>query len=317
MKLSELIKKTKLELQDAPFDVSEFEIRELISSATGLPFESLSTNYSQDVDLTALQTFNSYIEKRKTGYPTAYIIKEKGFFKREFIVEEGVLIPRPETEGLVEIVLEEVSKIGKRDVKIGKTKNNSLLESNFAYQSPITQLKESGDQGELKIADLGCGSGCIGLSLLLELPNSKGFLFDISEKAIEVTQKNIQKFNLEGRAQVILSNVNAELSDAKMDIVVSNPPYISRSSKEVAPDVIKFEPELALFGGDLGWEIYNSWSQAALKLLKPGGLWCSEIGYDQGTILINLIASQNVWRDIEIRKDLCGQERYLLARKRD
>ena len=194
-------------------------------------------------------------------------------------------------------------------------------------------------------------------------------MFDISEKAIEVTQKNIQKFKLTERAKALLKDLNNGIEDlssllndneknneilnveshalsvhnsnsinsnikvnnkiqnenlnsikedllAEMDIVVSNPPYIAKDSTEVAPDVLQFEPERALFGGEQGWEIYESWSRVAAGLLKPKGIWCSEIGYHQGEILLNLIASQNIWSDIEIRKDLCGQDRYLLARKK-
>lgn len=290
MKIFELLRRTKNELHSIGLEITDFELRELISKVTNITFEQISSHLSKELSADVIQKFNEFIDLRKTGYPTAYIIKERGFFKREFIVEEGVLIPRPETEGLVELALQKL-----REIKNSK---------------------------EICIADLGCGTGCIGISLLMELPNTKVDFFDISEKALEITRKNISKFCLENRAETHKANISIDwLSQnpsffGKMDLIVSNPPYIAKNTIEIDPFVKQFEPSTALFGGAKGWEMFEPWSNVAQKMLKKNGLWYSEIGFDQREVLLNLIDSQNVWRDIEVRKDLNGRDRYLLATKK-
>lgn len=286
MKIAEAIRRAVLDLQSARVEFSEMEVRWILGYVLGLDSTGLYLQAEKPLSENEQKHFFDLIGKRCLDYPTAYLLGETDFYKNTFCIEEGVLIPRPETEGLIDLALGELHKI----------------------ENP-------------RFADFGCGSGCIGLSLLLALKRGKALLVDDSEAAIQIAKKNIKKHFLDESITVKKTKVEKlvpycrELGWTGLDMIISNPPYISTQSKEVSGSVMKYEPHEALFGGGKGWELYEPWSEVAYQLLKPGGFFLCEIGFDQGSVLLNLFASSSLWRESKVLKDLAGRDRYLIIKK--
>ena len=195
------------------------------------------------------------IEKRKQGMPIAYITGEKEFMALPFFVNEHTLIPRPDTETIVETIIDE-----------------------NPFESPV-------------ITDLCCGSGCIGISLAHYIKAASVTMWDISDGALDIAQKNILRHNLQNRVCVKKGNV---LTDAypKSDIIVSNPPYIADKVAD-SLEVARFEPHLALKGGEDGLDYYRIIEKnLSLYLLEEGKL-ILEIGYDEGESIKKLFSNYN------------------------
>lgn len=223
------------------------------------------------------------VEKRCQGEPLAYLLQEKGFYKEVFFVRPGVLIPRPETELLVEISLSFLQASSKAD--------------------PL-------------ILDFGCGSGCIGLSLLKEVPNAKLLGFDVSEIAVEVSSENAVKLGLEDRAQFYhqpMSDLTGLIS-RKADLIVANPPYIAEGDPGVERNVSKYEPSLALYSGVTGFEKIRSWSEIAFQVLKPGGGFAMEFGKGQEEEVQRHLEAIG-FSNISVHKDLAKINRSVFAYK--
>lgn len=225
-----------------------------------------------------------YIEKRCLGVPLAYVLEERGFYKELFYVKPGVLIPRPETE--------------------------QLVENGLAY----IKTKESDRQ--ITVFDFGCGSGCVGLSIIKEHLRSKLFGFDLSECAIEVSIENAKRLKVSDRAsfyQQSVSDLHLFVAE-KADVIVANPPYIAYGDKGVAPDVLKFEPHEALFSGATGFESIASWSFVAFQLLKSGGLFLMEFGKGQEKAVEKNLLDLG-FSSVSLYKDLSGITRSVRAVK--
>ena len=203
-------------------------------------------NSKKFIDEKKIYYFNNLIERRKNGEPIAYIINEKEFWKNTFYVDQNVLIPRPDTELLVEQVLK-----------------NFLKNSN------------------LQILDIGTGSGCILLSILKERPFMKGIGIDISKKSINISKYNAKIHGLLNRTRFYHSDVD-NFKIGKYDVIVSNPPYIELNSlKYLEKDVINFEPKLALSGGFDGFSKIRKVINKAAILIKKNGKFFLEIGFKQ------------------------------------
>jgi len=193
-----------------------------------------------------LDCFNSLIERRKKGEPIAYLINKKEFWKSEFYVNKNVLIPRPDTEIIVEQVLKIYSK-----------------------------------NSQLQVLDIGTGSGCILLSILKERANFYGIGIDILKKSIDVSKLNAKKLKLNNRVKFYNSDVD-NFKIGKYDIVVSNPPYIELFSlKYLEKDVANYEPKLALSGGFDGFSEIKKVVSKASKLIKKNGKFILEFGFNQ------------------------------------
>lgn len=216
------------------------------------------------------------IGKRKNGMPIAYITGEKEFMGLSFTVNEHTLIPRPDTETIVETLIEENT-----------------------FSSP-------------NITDLCTGTGCIGISLAYYIKNSTVTLWDISEGAILVAKKNIEKHNLSSRVTAQTGNV---LTDAypPSDIIVSNPPYIPSSVADRL-EVSRFEPHLALKGGEDGLDFYRTMIPKAFDSLNCNGILAFEIGYDQGEAVKKLM--QDYFSLVKIKKDYAGNDRMVYGYKK-
>ena len=194
----------------------------------------------------------------------------------DFFVDENVLIPRPDTE----ILVEEVIKIAQK------------------YNSP-------------RILDLCTGSGAIAISLKKFVPNADITAVDISEKALEIAQKNAKK--LETKINFLRSDLFDKLDNKKFDIIVSNPPYIMKDEIKKLSEEVQKEPKIALDGGEDGLDFYRIITEQAINYLKTGSFLCFEIGYNQKSDVIKIIEDEQNYKNIYCKKDLYGNDRIIIT----
>lgn len=237
----------------------------------------LHSHHDQELSSETINSFNQLIEQRLTGKPIAYILQHQEFWSLDLMVNEEVLIPRPETELLVELALE-------------------FLPANK----------------NLTIADLGTGFGAIALALAKERPNWLITATDNSSKALLIAQKNAHSFNLTN-IQFILSNWCLNLPKHKFDAIISNPPYIAEDDPHLKTN-IKFEPSSALIAKNNGLKDIVTIITQAKNKLHHKGLLMLEHGYDQGNIIKSLLTT-NDYQNITQYQDLAGLDRVLCATK--
>lgn len=226
-----------------------------------------------------LVSFRNLLDRCAKHEPVAYLIGEKEFFARSFTVCPSVLIPRPETEELVERILTEFS----RDM-------------------------------QLRFLDIGTGSGAIAVTLAAELPKSFTVALDICPQALAVAAQNAKKNDVAGRLSFCRATLfSLPFVADSFDCVVSNPPYISQAEfAELEPTVADFEPYLALVSGQSGLECYEALSREAFGILRRGGIFFAEIGWQQKKAVLEIFSH---WQKVEVLADLAGKDRFLLARK--
>lgn len=218
--------------------------------------------------------FNLFLRRRLTNEPLAYILESREFYGRIFKVEKGVLIPRQETETLIDAAL---------------------------FNLPINQ--------HVMVLDIGTGSGCIAITLKLERPSLEVLAVDISEEALEIAKENAQTLGAE--LKFLLSDGLSEIpEEIKFDCIVSNPPYIEE--KSVLPTEISlFEPKFALYGGSDGLDFYRRFAMEVKSYLKPEGLFLVEVGDHQAED-VRKIYEEERWKTIQISKDLDGMPRVIV-----
>lgn len=276
-----------------------------------LGMERWQIRIRQDCLLDGLQyeKLLEFADRRVAGEPSAYILGSKEFWSRKFLVTNHTLIPRPETELLVETALELVSA----------GKFNSLPPHPSSCRAIHERDQDMGDKdSSLFILDAGTGCGIIAITLALEIPGCSVVATDISMPALETAQKNIRAHHLCGKdsatAQISLVNANwlsCFRTGQLFHIVVSNPPYIGES-EPLSPQVAHYEPDQALFAGKDGLEAIRKLICTVPSVLKPGGWFLCEIGFMQGEIAKKL--ARRYFDRVEIRKDLSGKDRLLTAR---
>jgi release factor glutamine methyltransferase len=226
------------------------------------------------------------IAERSTGKPTQYITGHQEFWGLDFEVTPDVLIPRPETEHLVETVLD------------------------------LARRRGIGKDARLQIVDVGTGSGCIALALASEFPRALIFGADISRLALVVASRNAVRLGMPDRVKFLESDLLARFLDGDfvLDFVVSNPPYVAQDELDhVQREVREFEPRLAWGGLERGDQIYRRLFPQALQVLKPGGYVVVEIGYNMRDAVLALLGTP--WTEVEVRPDLRGIPRAVSARK--
>lgn len=227
-----------------------------------------------------LDSFRRAIERRASGEPSQYISGSQDFYGRTFKVSPAVLIPRPETELLVEAALDVMSE-------------NSV------------------------ICDVGTGSGCIAITLMCERSNARGVAVDISDSALAIAKENALEFDVNSRLVFAVSDCFESLPEnsAKFDVIVSNPPYISRAAVDgLQREVKDYEPLIALSPGPDGLTTVRRLITEAPKHLQKDGYLLLEIGYDQGEAVQRLI-DPKIWQLVEIRPDLQGIPRIVVLRR--
>ena len=251
----------------------------LLSNSIKRDKKHIILNPKEVLNSEQLGKFKSLIERRKKGEPIAYLINKKEFWKDEFFVNKDVLIPRPDTELLIEQVL----KIYSKDV-------------------------------QLQVLDIGTGSGCILLSILKERPNFYGTGIDICKKSINVSKFNAKQLNLFNRVKFIHSSVD-NFNIGKYDLVVSNPPYIKLLNlKYLEKDVVNFEPKLALSGGFDGFSKIRKVINKASTLIKKNGKFILEIGFNQKNKVKKILKEEDFYVNKAI-KDYGNNDRCIISTK--
>ena len=263
-----------LQISDGP----RREIELLVMSVLDCKKIDLILNFNEEVSKAHEIRINQGIKKRQRGLPLQYIIGTQEFMGLDFSVTPDVLIPRQDTEILVEKIIE-------------------------AYK----------DQDNLKILDIGTGSGAIGISLAKFLKDVQVISVDISPKALEVAKKNAKKNEVDHKITFIQSDLFKSLTaDESFDIILSNPPYIpSKDILKLQMEVKEYEPMVALDGGKDGLDYYREITEKSRHYLKTNGLLAYEIGFDQGLDVSNMLRSG--FHDIEIIKDLQKKDRVVLG----
>ena len=235
-----------------------------------------STKILKEIDLC---NFYSLIRKRSLGNPVAYLTNKKFFWNSDFIVTQDTLIPRPDTELVVENVL-----------KLTKQKN------------------------KINILDIGIGSGCILLSILKERKNFYGTGIDISKKCVNISKINAVNLKISSRLKLFKSDVD-KFNLGKYDLIISNPPYIKKCKlKYLDRDVIGFEPRQALDGGLDGLSEIRKVIKKSSELIKTKGIFILEIGFDQKNKVINLLKKEGFYIN-STKKDLASNDRCIVSTK--
>jgi release factor glutamine methyltransferase len=252
--------------------------------------------------------YDDALEQRSRGIPAQYITGHQEFWGMDFIVSPAVLIPRPETEHVVEAVL---GLVGSASSGQGLWDGKATGETPVSSQSKF----ENGGTGvsPVRIIDLGTGSGCIALALAKELPEAEMHATDISPSALEIARANATRLQLESRVQFHEGDLLAGAEKNSFDVVVSNPPYVGDSEEDsVQLEVRKFEPRNAVFAGPTGFEVIERLVPQAREVLKTRGWLVMEIS---GTIASRVKELLTDWKNVQITKDLQGIERVASAQK--
>ena len=279
MKALEIIKigSNLLKEKKIPSHILDSEI--LLSKTLNKSREEILVNLDKKINEKKISLFKEYLKRRSKNEPIAYILEEKEFWSKKFKVSKDTLIPRPETELLVDKLL-----------KIYRGKKISIL-------------------------DIGTGSGCIIISLISELNKSIGAGIDISKKAILIAKNNATKYNLSNRIK-FLNKSFENLVDKRYDLIVSNPPYIEKKDiKNLSDDIKKFEPRMALDGGNDGLDLIKKVIYKSKYILKINGLLALEIGNEQ-IKKVSKILIDNKFRIKEVIKDYKNNVRCVLAQNK-
>lgn len=266
-------------LQNQPLTTPDLDARLLVAAACAVPCHAPLLDGGQALLCTQIEQINRYIARRLEGEPVAHILGEKAFWGLDFIVTEHTLVPRPETEGIVEEVLKWVKARDRCD-------------------------------DDLRIVDIGTGSGAILISLLSELPHGVGFAVDISKQALDVALQNARRHNVATRFQPVLSSYGAALA-GRFDVIVTNPPYIGFNERDaLAVEVRDYDPSLALFSGDDGLDAFRQIMPWCGKHLADDGFCIMEHGSTQSEPLIAL-ARKNGFERSECVFDMAKLPRFV------
>jgi release factor glutamine methyltransferase len=253
------------------------------------------------------EAYFALIARRRSGEPTQHLTGKQEFWGLEFEVTPDVLIPRPETEHLIEVALD---RLAVREIRAGRTPRTS---------------------GEgITLVDIGTGSGSIALTLAKELPAATIYATDVSKAALNVARRNASRHGLAERVHFVESNLfeafrpdpgavrvapQLEASGPLFDLLISNPPYVGRREAGLLPvEVRQHEPEAALFGGDEGYEFYGVLIPEAVHHLQPGGLLVLELGYNSLRAVQPLLDTSH-WCAVGVTNDLAGIPRVLAAER--
>jgi len=263
---------------------SRFEAELLLAFVLGVERLDLYKNPEQPLDKQAESRFWELLERRGRGEPFAYLCGEKEFFGLALAVNRSVLIPRPETEQVVEAALEKIDRNGKA-------------------------------AEPLLFFDVGTGSGAIAVAILANRPRTKGYASDISREALEVAKRNAERHGLGERIEFIEGDLFGDFR-GEVDLVVSNPPYVGDNERGILPrDVRSYEPEVALFPGGDGLSVIRRLIKEAPSRIKRGGWLIFEIGNAQDGAVGEMLEKSTCWANVEIRNDLSGIPRVAIAQK--
>ena len=276
----------------------------LLMHTSGRDRAWLYAHPEQELDAETSERYFLLIAQRASGVPTQHLIGHQEFWGLDFEVTPDVLIPRPETEHVIEVALERLG---------------------------IAAADSVGRQAELRIADVGTGSGCIAIALAHELPQAHVTATDISAAALEVARRNAERHQVAARIDFMECNLLDVISHQSpvtsrhspsshqsptFDLIVSNPPYIGlREAATLPREVREHEPETALYGGEIGTELYGPLIAQAATLLKPGGFLVLELGYNSAEYVSRLLDAIG-WTRVAVTNDLAGIGRVASAERK-
>jgi release factor glutamine methyltransferase len=279
MNIKNILGEGKSILQKNKISNPQLDCEILLSSSIERNKEYIILNPKENLNPEQLEKFKGLIERRKKSEPVAHLINKKEFWKDEFFVNKDVLIPRPDTE----LIIEQVLKIYSKSVQI-------------------------------QVLDIGTGSGCILLSIIKERPNFYGPGIDISKKSINVSKFNAKQLNLLNRVKFFHSSVD-NFNIGKYDLIVSNPPYIeSLNLKYLEKDVINFEPKLALSGGLDGFSKIRKVINKSRTLIKKNGKFILEIGFNQKNKVKKILKEEGFYINKAV-KDYGNNDRCIISTK--
>jgi release factor glutamine methyltransferase len=283
-KLKDVLSRATAVLSEAGVDSPALSAQLLAEKVFGLDRLGLIMEMGRAVKEGPVAEFMELVERRASGEPAAYILGVKEFFGLEFKVGPGVLIPRPETEEIVE-----------------KVQDLFGADDNFLF------------------SDFGTGSGILAVTVAKLFPRSRGIAVDLSPAALEIAQENARLHEVDDRVQFVLADFNRPLlSEAKFDLILANPPYLCEAElDEISYEVAEFEPVSALVSGPLGDEDIRGSVPHIGAALKKGGMSFMEIGYLQGKVAYDIFDScADFSGGVEVVKDLSGHDRIVVAEKR-
>ncbi|HUH04408.1 MAG TPA: peptide chain release factor N(5)-glutamine methyltransferase [Kofleriaceae bacterium] len=273
---------TSQRFTQAGFESARLEAQVLLAHVLGCDRVALYTRFDQPLHPDELATFRELIKRRLAAEPLAYLVGEQEFWSLPFNVDARVLIPRRDTETLIELVLDETPD----------------------------------RKAALRIADIATGSGAIAITLARELPNASVIATDISADALALARDNAARNQAADRVEFREGDLLAPLAGATVDILVANLPYIPTADLPTLPADVRREPRLALDGGPDGLDLLRRLVHAAPDTLAPGGLLALEHGFDQATAVADIITARDAFSEPRLRKDLGKQPRITYARLR-
>ena len=269
---SKILKKNNIKFSNLDSEI-------LLSMVIGKDRKFIILNRDYAIEKIYFNYFKRLIQERSNGKPIAYLLGKKSFWNYDFEIKEGTLIPRPDTELLIEEIL-----------MFAKHKN------------------------KLKVLDIGVGSGCIILTILDEKKDFCGIGIDICKKSIDLSKRNAVKLGLKNRVKFIKSNVD-NFNNGKYDLIISNPPYIKQANlKYLNKEVANFEPKLALDGGIDGLSGFRKVIKKASELIKINGKLFLEIGFDQKKEVKKMLKSKGFYIN-KVLKDYAGKDRCIVSTK--
>ena len=272
---------TKARLEAVGLTGPVIDARLLVEAAAGATRADIIGDPYRVLSADQVQTLETYVTRRERREPVSHILGRKGFWKIMLAVNANVLTPRPDTEVIVDMILKAMPE--------GQT---------------------------FSILDLGVGSGAILLSILAERPGGKGLGVDVSEDALAVARENAANLGLANKIALLRGDWTTGLGDESFDVIVSNPPYIASSVIEtLEPEVSVHEPRLALDGGADGLDAYRILAPEILRVLKPGGIFAVEIGFDQKEAVEALFLTAGA-QDINTVLDLANHDRVVMGKKK-
>ncbi|MBR4329508.1 MAG: peptide chain release factor N(5)-glutamine methyltransferase [Candidatus Riflebacteria bacterium] len=267
-------------LEKAGIEDAKFNVNLIASKALGIEYTKLPLHWSETPSDTFINQFQQMVTRRLAHEPLQYILGEWGFLDFDVNVGEGALIPRPETEEV--------------------------------FLAAVEAIKANSIKSDFKFADVGTGTGILGLAMAKYFQESIGYLVDVSDKALEVAKSNLQKYSeLNPRLNLIKSDLLEVFQVDSLDVIISNPPYIdSEEVKSLMPEVLDYEPLIALDGGKNGLELINKLLKQTEKVLKNKGLFVFEHGHGQRNEIKKLISP--CWKVIKAGNDFADKERFFV-----
>jgi len=281
----EAIRAATATLSDAKSESPRLDAELLMAEALGVRRDELYAASERRLTEPESAAFDGFVERRGRREPVAYIVGHKAFRMIELQVNENTLIPRPETETVVEVVLEELNRLDK--------------------ETPL-------------VLDIGTGSGAIALALASEHQRVRVVATEVHPAPLEMARLNATRLGLAGRVEFIVSDVYDDVpTEAHFDVIVSNPPYVPvEAMRRLAPEIRGFEPHVALLGGQHGMDFYERIIPGAPPFLLPGGMLAVEINDGRMLETLQLFIASGRFEDIDVRNDLGGLPRVISAREK-